>query len=378
MRNAVTDVPTRVLISVIGAICLSAFLSQPVAGSERDLAESDWSATAKHSLANDPPSAQAVAAFLNRLAKKASIGLPTEPADFRFADLRGSGTLSLVLLGGAAHCGDARLIVIDKTSLGFEVYAGDASQNQIAQILKDLDRTGKYELVPELTLFFQDCASGGPRFPVIYAWTGVGYGNVSERFPEFYKHKLQSLESNIEAAEAELARAAAAKREAWENQTEVSRERIGGMVLRLDRGADPQLILIQPAQPTRSVDASQVAAPHTPPELVAAYGNEGNYWRIEAAKIKRFLGISRDAGIGYAISLAKSDDSRDRVLAAEIFADIPTPEAEGYLRTLSRDSEPPVAGRACYLLRSPKFQPDAQFPMGFVPFRSLGPGAGPE
>lgn len=377
MRNAVADVPARLLISVICAVCLSAFLSQPVAGGEGDLAESDWSTAAKRNLAKDPPSAQAVTAFLKRLRINASIALPTEPTDFRFEDLRGSGTLSLVgVVDPLSGCDDGSVIVIDKTGLGFELYAGGGGGTTVADLLRDLDGTGKYELVTHLTLFVRDCASGGPTFPVIYAWTGAGYEDVSNRYPGFYRRELRTLESNTEAVEAELARRAAAKRQ----PAEPTPQRGPAMIFRLDRGEAPQVTIIRPAQPAPSpAQPAPSPAPLAPPELVAAYENGGKYyWRIEAARIKRFLGISRDAGMGYAISLANSDEWRDRVLAAEIFADIATPEAKGYLHTLSRDSEPPVAGEARYSLRSPRFQPDAQLRMSFVPFKRLGPRAASE
>jgi hypothetical protein len=68
-----------------------------------------------------------------------------------------------------------------------------------------------------------------------------------------------------------------------------------------------------------------------------------NCAEVEAAKIERFLGISRDAGMSDAIKWADSEDPNDREFAGDVFADIGIPEAVEYLRTLSKDSVRGVA-----------------------------------
>lgn len=65
--------------------------------------------------------------------------------------------------------------------------------------------------------------------------------------------------------------------------------------------------------------------------------------KAEAAKIERFLGISRDAGMSDAIKWASSDDPNKREFAADLFRDIGTPAAIEYLRTLSNDWNSMVA-----------------------------------
>lgn len=68
--------------------------------------------------------------------------------------------------------------------------------------------------------------------------------------------------------------------------------------------------------------------------------------KAEAAKMERWLGISRDAGMLDAIKWKNSDNPDDREFAAMVLADIGTAEAIGDLQTLSRDPDPDVAGTA--------------------------------
>jgi hypothetical protein len=66
----------------------------------------------------------------------------------------------------------------------------------------------------------------------------------------------------------------------------------------------------------------------------------------EAAKIERFVGIEKDAGMSDAIKWADSDDKYVRRFSCAVFKDIGTPEAAEYLRTLSNDSSGLVASIA--------------------------------
>lgn len=97
-------------------------------------------------------------------------------------------------------------------------------------------------------------------------------------------------------------------------------------------------------------------------------------WKIEAAKIERFLGISPDAGIDFAIKLASSDVWQDRMLAAKILGDIPTEKARDYLRTLSQDSEAYVVAAA---RRALPFRPAARLDVRKVSFKELNSAANP-
>jgi len=80
-----------------------------------------------------------------------------------------------------------------------------------------------------------------------------------------------------------------------------------------------------------------------------------NCAKVEAAKIERFLGVSRDAGMSDAIKWADSEDPNDREFAAWIFADIATPEAIRDLQTLGHDSA--TASTAKILLEQAKQGP---------------------
>ena len=68
--------------------------------------------------------------------------------------------------------------------------------------------------------------------------------------------------------------------------------------------------------------------------------------KAEAAKIERFLGTSRDAGMTDAIKWAASNDPNDREFAVEMLGEIETPQAIEYLGTLSHDSNRQVAESA--------------------------------
>ena len=64
--------------------------------------------------------------------------------------------------------------------------------------------------------------------------------------------------------------------------------------------------------------------------------------QAEAAKIERFLG-AKDADMLDAIRWANSDDRDERTLAAQVFAEIGTPEALRYEQTLGHDADRKVA-----------------------------------
>ena len=107
------------------------------------LASYDWSVGSAHSLASSSPSDKAVQEFVN-----AAFGTDaSRVCEFRFANLRNSGNLSLVVsvdAGGTGGCN--RASVFDKTASGFEDYAFNAafSKNDGVQ---DINGDGKLQLV---------------------------------------------------------------------------------------------------------------------------------------------------------------------------------------------------------------------------------------
>jgi len=275
------------------------------------LLAADWSATAKPSLATRPPTKADVAALLayadNLKQGTADGNLPQDEDidSFQFVDLRGSGVLSLVAETNLNEKHGGYVVeILDKTLAGLAHYWMWVDPGPDEVVAQDLDGDGKYELVIDQRFIFQCEACCNPTLPWIYAWTGAGYKNVSKRFPRFYQRKIETLRSETEA---------------WRRKW-----------------------------------AAGSPAPGTP--------EPADCRKIETAKIERFLGRSPDAGLDYAIALSKSAEWRDRMLAAQVFADIGTAEAIKDLHALSRDPENAVARTAEKVLASPKVEPPAEIP----------------
>jgi len=211
---------------------------------------------------------------------------------FRFADLRRNGSLSLVAGLGVPNRPSCRdVYIIDKTSSGLEIYLSGGGIDVGADVsasIKDLRQDGNLELLLDngLASIRSQC---GASWITIYAWTGGGYTNVSDRFKDFYRQRLDSLNKKLSA-------------------------------LRPTRGPG--------GYDQRDKECLQA----------------------EAAKIQRFLGIPSEAGINQAIRLANSKNSAERSFAAEILGDIGTPKARKYLETLAKDSDGDVATTAKYCL----------------------------
>jgi hypothetical protein len=68
--------------------------------------------------------------------------------------------------------------------------------------------------------------------------------------------------------------------------------------------------------------------------------------KAEAAKMERFLKISKDAGMTDAIVWANSNNPSEREFATDVLAGIGTAEALKYKQTLVHDSEQDVAESA--------------------------------
>jgi hypothetical protein len=225
---------------------------------------------------------------------------------FAFKDLRHDGYLSLVAGVGTPGRPSCRgLYVVDKSTTGFEVYqtvgAIDAG-GDVSGSIEDLGKDGNLEFVLDdaLGTFDNQCQV---TFPAIYAWTGGDYANVSDRFKDFYRQQLDSLNKQISA--------------------------------------------IQPFQ--------YKGASYEPAEKECL--------QAESAKIQRLLGISLEAGLDQAIRLANNRDAVERNFAVELFGQIGTPEARKHLETLAKDTDTSVAYMAKVYLSStsqgPIHAPDA-------------------
>ena len=136
------------------------------------------------------------------------------------------------------------------------------------------------------------------NLPAIYAWTGSNYANVSARFKDFYRQRLDSVNKEIPALE-----------------------------------------------PLRGPDGASYVRP------------EKECLQAEAAAIQRFLGISPEAGLDQAIRLANNNSNNTEYLlfAVNLLGNIGTPKARKYLETLAQNPDGRVAYMAkIYLSPAPK------------------------
>jgi hypothetical protein len=255
--------------------------------------------------------------------------------EFHFVDLRHSGQLSLVVIydgSGTADCND--LDVFDKTPSGFEDYDFDTTTDFSFDSIEDLNGDGHHELVVNAGL-----AAGGhgtghcvASWPVIYAWNGNGYADVSSKYRKYYEQQLASLQKQIRGPKPQ------------EDQTELraaiqdnSPVGLGYADVRLSR-SEKYGVSIATTSP------SPVPLPN--PEDYLPPSSEGlDCTEAEAAKIERFLG-SRSAGLKDAIRWSHSDDPDTRYFAATILSEIGTPQAIKHLRSLSQDPDREVASSA--------------------------------
>lgn len=298
-------------------MCVAALWLAPtssIAADPLELAKRDWSVKAPDSLARHPPSNESVSALLEELSGSDGVD------SVQFADLHHSGTFSMVVEQGATRCGGPGVVIVDRTPGGFEIYkTEEEGRPQDDDLIEDINQDGNFEVVLDTSYIFHECVSWDTVFPVIYAWTGTKYSNVTNRFQKFYRRKLEQLKSKLAASDAKQ-KTLAVCRKVW---------------------------------------ASGEHDPRCDPASLALTDDDGNEenWRIEAAAIERMLGLRANAGLDYASELSHSDDWGDRLLAAQILDDIQTAEARSYLVTLSRDHCRLVASAAQQGLKSARPRP---------------------
>jgi hypothetical protein len=215
--------------------------------------------------------------------------------------------------------------------------------------LKDLAANGNLELIVPTDL--SDYQGGGycvAQWPVIFAWTGNGYGDVSTYYKRYYEQQLAYLQKRIALAETQKEQA----EQGTAAQVAESAASAGSVVPARPQSAGKS----SPPVPSRTGAYTfgpvvQASAPPRPMDTPPPDSEGLNCTKAEAAKIQRFLGISRDAGMSDAIKLASSDDPKDREFAADMLADIGTPDAIEYLRTLSHDTNSGVATSGKFALK---------------------------
>ena len=289
--------------SLIIAGCALAFLvSSSRAASPTDLSSGDWSVSSPNNLAHNPPTKEAVGSFIDKLAPNVCHGdgppSEREVASFAFADLRHSGNLSLLVGRDCASREFFRFgYIIDKTASGFEMYesignfSAAGTGAYASSLVQDLNDDGNFELVINTDLTgYAGAWHCVATWPVVYAWTGTSYTDVSDRFNAYYRDRLDALTQQI-------------------------------------------------AKLPPSVETD-------PPPRLGDPGSQDDCFRAEAAKIQRVLGISPNAGLEQAVAWSRNKDKYTRIFAAQILADIGTPEALKPLRDLTADLNSVVAESA--------------------------------
>jgi hypothetical protein len=183
--------------AVVLACALSSSARAQSAPAKLDIVSADWS----------PKQAQS----LNALPKSAVWNFVSGPfrgslghvCDYRFADLRHSGNLSLIVVidtGATAGCEGAE--IFDKTASGFEHYSTVAEANNLRDSIQDINHDGNLKLVLYGTLADSESQYFGctPEWPLIFGWTGNGYTDVSSEHKGYYKRYLNSLDKQIAAS----------------------------------------------------------------------------------------------------------------------------------------------------------------------------------
>ncbi len=305
----------------VAAICFltclfasSAFAKTPTP--PPDLQFADWSVKQAKILNADPN--EAVWKFINQLwggtdDLDAGSG---EVCEFKFADLRHSGQLSLVVSydnGGRAVCN--MINIFDKSPAGISRYDFNANAGQDFSFdsIEDINGDGHHELIVDAAF-----AGGGgidhciATWPVVYAWNGTIFADVSTESKGYYRKTLAGLKRQITAQSSPIPA----------SQQEITEGELTG-----SNGARVRVRTIRPR-----------AVPAPPPDAAS----DTDCLKAEAGKIRRFLG-TRDAGMSDAIKWANSGDPHDRIFATYILGDIGTPEAVVSLRILSKDPDRNVA-----------------------------------
>lgn len=308
------------------------------AAAEPALASYDWSANSAHSLASNPPSATSVQAFIYA----ASAGGAVDPSainvcDFRFADLHRSGNLSLVVSmqgGGTGDCNETD--IFDKTPAGFEDYTTNATpEYSLRNSVQDINNDGNLELVL-YGLIGNRAEDGECDWPLIFAWTGTGYAEVSIQYKSYYERYLNTLNKQIASysSGAEVTQASAPGQKTTSQRS---------MVPTSEAFAEPP----SGSSPNTGFRVSNpIPAPAPSPAATSIPEPDYNCLREEAAKTEAFLGIHSDETIGAAIKDSESEDPSKRILAAVLFSYIGSQEAKADLKTLANDSDEAVAKAA--------------------------------
>jgi hypothetical protein len=313
-----------------------------------DLATADWSVTSPHNLAVNPPTddmGSAVLALVKKLDPETTENYSDLcPSDaWKFVDLHHSGTFSLVVgLSDGRFYGEN--LIIDKAASGFREYdlSSPSSSHFSGPQVEDL--SGKGDLVVIEFTDFTDFNGMNTSpciadFPVIFAWTGDGYTDVSNQHKQYYEQQLASLKAQVDGAETPPTTATLVP---TPDTTAVQQSESSRLSSHISQGARQPFFI-----------AKTIPVPRSPaPAPATAVAPANVCTKADAAKIERFLGIDKDAGFEDAAKWADSSDRDEWIFAVAVLKDIGTPSAIDYLRTLSNDTSGLVATHAKAALQS--------------------------
>jgi hypothetical protein len=294
---------------------------------EPDLASRDWSASVTHNLASNPPTAASLQAFVYTVEGSGVIDPSAgKVCDFTFADLRHSGSLSLVVSMQGGGNGDCNITdIIDKTPAGFEDYTTNAvpEEETVGESIKDINKDGNLELILSGPIWVtgEGAARQECDWPLVFAWNGNGYADVSEQYKGYYKGYLKDLDEQIAAAS---------------EQTPAATYTTIPMVVQApsNGGPPPGPAFVKVPVPATSLPVESA------PDFDLACG------RIQVAKTEQFLGFHSDATMSTAIKDSESQSPDRRILATIIFSFVGSQEAKADLKTLANDPDVEVAKTA--------------------------------
>ncbi len=324
------DSTMRRISRVIACLALCCGFASSAWAAQPALVSADWSVNGAHNLASNPPSLDAVEDFTGRAIGESEDNPPVDVCEFRFADLRSSGNLSLIVSVAPGSWGCTELYVFDRTPKGFEVYETEAVVgHDLAKSVLDINHDGRHELVlwGDLAPFARNGFPCGAQWPLIFAWTGGGYSEVGDQYKDYYRNYLKSLETRLAAYSPESGPASA--------QTAIPAPAVA--VPGFGNNSGEGIVGVRPPAPTPK------AAP-TPDEQARQQAQlDYPCTTIEAAKTEAFLGIDSASTMSAAIKDSESADPNKRILAAVIFSFLGSQEAKDDLKTLSNDADSRVA-----------------------------------
>ncbi len=190
----------------IGLVIVLIFLLPATSRAEAPspLSSYNWAVNASPNLAINPPPEEVVRKFM----EDKDSG-ETGVCSYRFADLRHAKNLSLlvVLNGNGFHGGCGELDIIDRTAAGFEEHSGKFNifgDDDLHAVARDINGDGKLELIfdSEFTDYRGASHFCYATWPVIYAWDGSNYANVSAQpqFKQFYEQEINAQQQEVAKA----------------------------------------------------------------------------------------------------------------------------------------------------------------------------------